>query len=264
MGDPLEGVTADGMITTGAARDRVPPPFEPVVHAAIEQVERADRGAALYLYGSVATGQATVGRSDVDLLSIGLDSDFARSIGHRLSIQFASVCRGVEIGAAQPSDLDGDGDEAYGFRVFLRHYCAPLTGPARYRPTIDFPADERAARGFNGDIARHAQRWRATLDETADPNELDLLATRVGRKTLLAVAGLVSISGHTWTTDRTSAARQWGEREPSLADGLALLRDRLDRPSGATADEIELVLTSTIRPIVGQFAEMIGLWPDEP
>ncbi|MCM0638919.1 hypothetical protein [Cellulomonas wangsupingiae] len=46
--------------------------------------------------------------------------------------------------------------------------------------------------------------------------------TRVARKTLLAVAGLVSVHDHTWTTDRSRAVRRWCEIEPALdTDGVA-------------------------------------------
>ncbi len=44
-----------------------------------------------------------------------------------------------------PGKLRAEGDEAYGNRVFLRHYCLPLAGPDRLRGTAAFRADARAA-----------------------------------------------------------------------------------------------------------------------
>ena len=171
------------------------------------------------------------------------------------------LCRGVEIGAAHPDDVTGDHDEAYGFRVFLRHYCVPLAGVDRYRPTHDFLADARAARGFNGDIAEYRRRWYAALDDvTAD--ELDELAVRMARKTLLAVAGLVSLPDHTWTTDRETASRRWGELEPDLADGLATLGRWVDGVHGVDHETVERILTATVTPIAVRFADQVGLWPD--
>ena len=216
VGDPREGIDARGMIATGARRDRVPPPFETVVEAIAEAVTAADIDAAVYLYGSVATGQARPGSSDVDVLTIGLAPEVAAEIGRDLDARFDDLCRGVELGAASASDLRGDHDEAYGFRVFLRHYCVHLAGPD-VRPAHDFPADERAARGFNGDIAEHLARWRTTLDTT---DHADMPATRVARKTLLAVAGLVSVQYGTWTTDRRRAVEPWSLVHPELAAGL--------------------------------------------
>ena len=238
MVDPDEGVAPDGTIVTGARRERVPPVFEPVIEAAVE----ATRGASLYLYGSVATGQARVGRSDVDLLSTGpVDA------GPELSRRFAGLCRGVEIGVARPATC---ADEAYGNRVFLRHYCVQLSGPPRTDLDVRHPADARAARGFNGDIARHARRWRAG----------GVTPQRLARKTLLAVAGLVSVHDRTWTTDRTGAARRWAQLRPELADDLETLVTWIESDQPRTGP----MMDGLVAAVVEEFAETIGLWPDQP
>ena len=257
MRDPLEGITADGMITTGVGRHRVPTAFEPVLDAAREGIAGTDPDAAVYLYGSVATGQARPGRSDVDLLAIGLNRDVAGRLARMLSARFAATCRGVEIGSAHPDDLTGERDEAYGFRVFLRHYCVHLAGSDRRRPGHDFPADARAARKLNGDIARAAGRWREALADTDPPGPL---AVRVARKTLLAVAGLVSVHDGTWTTDRAGAARRWGEIEPALADGLAVLADWTDRVPDVDRRTVDRFLLSAVDPVIERFEDRIGLW----
>lgn len=116
------------MIVTGASRRRIAPEFQAVIARAVERVSAVGPSHSVYVYGSVATGTARVGSSDVDLVTVGLDSATAARIGKDLSAEFASLCRGVDIGAAQLSDYDGPGAEAYGNRVFLRHYCVHLAG----------------------------------------------------------------------------------------------------------------------------------------
>jgi uncharacterized protein len=148
VADPDEGVAADGTIRTGAQRGRVPGIFEPVLAEAVALA--GDCGASLYVYGSVANGTARPGSSDVDLLSIGLPQ--AAIVGQRLSARYADRCRGVEVLAATAADFAGDSDAAYGYRVFLRHYCVHLAGPDPAAGLPAFPADARAARGFNGDL----------------------------------------------------------------------------------------------------------------
>lgn len=163
--------------------------------------------------------------------------------------------------AAQPADFAGDSDEAYGGRVFLRHYCVHLAGPDLAAGLPDFPADARAARGFNGDIGRQARRWRAELGAGADPA---VLGRRLARKTLLAVAGLVSVHDGTWTTDRAAAAARWGEIRPELRDDLHLLlswnREReLPERRGVAA-----ALDGVVAQVVAAFAAVVGVWePDE-
>ena len=128
MRDPAEGIAADGTIVTGARRDRVAARYEPVLAAAAAAVP-AD--VTLTLYGSVATGQARPGRSDVDLLTVGLPPSDAAALGAELTERFAGLCRGVEIAPMQPADLVGEEAPRYGDRVFLRHYCVRLAGPDR-------------------------------------------------------------------------------------------------------------------------------------
>ena len=259
MRDPGEGVAADGTITTGVARSGVPQPFEPVLSTAVGAIAQAGRDAAAYLYGSVATGQARRARSDVDLLTVGLRPELAAGLSRELSGQFAGLCRGVEIVAATPDDLDGRSDEAYGFRVFLRHYCVRLAGPDYGRGLPRFPADARAARGFNGDIAQHAARWR---DELAAGDEPRRLGRRLARKSLLAVAGLVSIHDATWTTDRALAAHRWAEIEPELGPGLHALLAWSDGRELPGRQAVRQVLDSTTPRITAAFAAAIGLWPE--
>jgi uncharacterized protein len=256
--DPGEGVAADGTIATGAARSRVPPPFEPVLSAAVEAIAESGRDASAYLYGSVATGQARRVQSDVDLLTVGLDPGLAAGLGRELSSQFSGLCRGVEIAAATPDDLVGGSDGAYGFQVFLRHYCIHLAGPD-YGPGLPrFPADARAARGFNGDIAQHAARWRDALAAGDEPRRL---GRQLARKTLLAVAGLVSIQDATWTTDRALAAYRWAEIEPDLGPALHALLAWSDGLALPGRQALQHMLDITSPRITAAFATTIGLWP---
>lgn len=256
--DPLEGVSGNGMIETGARRGNIPVAFRPLLEKAVEHLNAIDGVHSLYLYGSVATGVARVGRSDVDLVTIGLARNASRELGESLTADFPGLCRGVEVGAAELSDYDGVGDKAYGDRVFLRHYCVHLAGPDVAQGWPEFPADRAAARGFNGDIGRCAARWRAELPGTADPGSL---ARRIGRKTLFAVAALVSVHDTTWTTDRLAAARRWATLEPRLAGPLDLLvawgNGARESPSRSA---IESALGGVVADVVDAFERRIGLW----
>jgi uncharacterized protein len=158
----------------------------------------------------------------------------------------------------------GDSDAAYGNRAFLRHYCVHLAGPDPSAALPAFPADARAARGFNGDIARHHRRWRQALESGTAAG--DLLGVRAARKTLLAVAGLVSVHDRTWTTDRGRAARRWGDIEPGLAAPLGVLLAWATAELRPAPEEVRLALAgdAIIAAVVSRFASLIGLWPIDP
>lgn len=251
-------MAADGTIRTGADRGRVPAAFEPVLADAVAFA--GESGASLYVYGSVANGTVRPGSSDVDLLSVGL-ADTA-SVERLLSARYAGLCRGVEIATATAADLAGDTDSAYGFRVFLRHYCVHLAGPDPAAGLPAFPADARAARGFNGDIAHYLRQWRRELK--SGTVSADLLGFRVARKTLLAVAGLVSVHDRTWTTDRSHAARRWGEIESGLAAPLDTLLSWATAERRPSHDEVPRALAAdgVVAAVVERFSSLIGLWPD--
>lgn len=104
---------------------------------------------------------------------------------------------------------------------------------------------------------RALRRWRAALGRD-DPSDL---SRRIARKSLLALAGLVSVHDGTWTTDRFAAAARWSEIEPALAPGLARLRTLCDS-GGASADETAALLAAggVIESIATRFAAEIGLW----
>lgn len=257
MRDPLEGLTADGRIRTGANRTNVPAPFEPIITDLISEFDHVHASSGeLHLYGSVATGTARVGESDVDVLLINGSTAWAHEVGMRLSRRYANLCRGVEIGVAQTSDYARAGDEAYGNRVFLRHYCVSLAGENALRQHAPFAGDARAARGFNGDIANHLARWRA-----GEAN-----ARQVARKSLVAAAGIISIHNRTWTTDRATAARGWIELEPDRSEEITQLLAWADGTPVASPDQLEAALApdGIVAAIADRFASLVGLWTDAP
>ncbi len=257
MRDPREGVSLRGTIVTGARRDHVSAKFEPVLVAASDLVRSHRARGSLYLYGSVATGQARVPSSDVDLLTINVGPDASSVIGQALSRRFSRLCRAVNIRAARTRDYFGNTDAAYGKRVFLRHYCVHLSGVAHHESLPDFPADVRAARGLHGDIAIRAQRWRLALRGGGDHAEV---ARRLARKSLLVVAGLVSIHDGTWTTDRAGSASRWAEIDPELGRDLGELVRWMDSQIIPTRAELSRILGGHITDLVSAFDSSIGLW----
>jgi hypothetical protein len=263
MKDPQEGLTPEGHITTGARRDRVPRMFEAVISAAIQDVRKAQDerqldAVSLYIYGSVATGTAISPLSDVDFLTIGIPADATERIALTLSARFRDICRGVEIAGASTADFQGETDEAYGGRIFLKHYCVPLFGDNMAEALPDFPGDIRAARGFNGDIGHHFEKWRAA--ENGD--EPGQLGRRIARKSLLAVAALVSVHDRIWTTDRKSGAHRWGQLNPEWHEMLRKLISWSEGNTVASRDDIAELLSAdgAVRAIVDDFRNTIGLW----
>jgi predicted nucleotidyltransferase len=255
--DPFERRAADGTIRTGARRDHIATIYEPVLAAAVDLIRAAEPSTSVAVYGSVATGQALPRRSDVDLVAVGLPKPAARAISDDLTTRFIDLCREVAVGAYPRVHLSEVTEAAYGDRVFLRHYCVHLAGTDHSREWPPFLADERAARGFNGDIGACARRWR----EAVGVQTPERLGRAVARKTLLAVSGLVSIHDEVWTTDRATAARRWSVVHPGYATDLTTLSSWGDGETRADLPGIQHALDGVVSHVVTAFADLIGLWP---
>lgn len=187
--DPDEGLDADGFLVTGAARERVPAAYEPVLADAVAELG-GDRVHGLYVYGSVATGRARPPSSDVDLLVLATEPVDVSSVRTRLSTRYAALAREVAPVVMTLQELRaGVADQA-----FLRHYCVLLAGTAvglpRFRPS------RALVEGFSGDLHAAIDGWLSTLDGRG-----------AARALLLAAATRESLAHGGWTTDRATAAR---------------------------------------------------------
>lgn len=244
-----------GMIRTGAGRHPIAQPFQLLVRDLVWDFESLDLPhAELHLYGSVATGQAIAGRSDVDVLAIETPSTWALETSARLRSSYPGLCRAVAIGTAGDKDFQGASEAAYGNRVFLRHYCTQLAGPVRLKPTQDFPGDAAAARGFNGDLRRVLARWRE------DPPA----ASRIGRKTLFGAAGIVSVAEGMWTTDPATAVEIWRRRSPGDAEDMEMLLAWSAGTEIPEPDDVAAALREDgiVSRVVQRFGDEIGFWQD--
>jgi hypothetical protein len=234
--------------------------YEPVLTDAVAAIHAAEPTASVAVYGSVATGQARRPVSDVDLVEVGLAPDAARTLSTDLSGRFSRLCRGVAIGAYPQEHLTASTDAAYGDRAFLRRYCVHLAGPDHARAWAPFPADTRAARGFNGDIAACARRWRHQLGL----QPAAALGRGLARKTCLPYQGWSASTTGTWTTDRETAAHRWGQLHPALAPSLATLVSWSDGRTVPDSLALREALDGIVNNVVTSFTDTIGTWTPPP
>lgn len=222
MRDPREGVSSDGTIVTGVDGGHIGAPYEAVIEAAVEVMfaHVGDALDGLYLYGSVATGQARPPGSDVDLYAI-LVRDVqpaCRKTAAGLSETYASIVRDVGVAAVLLDDVLAGTLEGRAERCFVRHYCVHLAG-RNLQP--DLPACEASpalAGGFNGNVgpavAKSLNRLRSgTLDKQEQRHAIAWSA----RKLLMSAATLLSTRAGCWSTDRDRGADLLGRAVPEMA-----------------------------------------------
>lgn len=199
--DPDEGLDAAGLLSTGVALDRLRPAYAPVVSDCTAEVRRAlgDRLHGLYLYGSVATGQARLPTSDLDLLAVSVSPVDLVVLEADLSARHADAVREVGISRVTLAEVWADDADGLGLRCFLKHYCVPLAG-VDLRPELPPCRPSRElADALNGDLRAACRAWRSTLDRPG-------IVRSAARRLLCAAATLESVEHGGWTTDRATGA----------------------------------------------------------
>jgi uncharacterized protein len=214
--DPDEGVDADGYLVTGAALDRIPPPYEPVIADCVAALGAYPELDGLYLYGSVSTGQARPPHSDLDLLALWTSTVDVSGVVAELSTRHSAVVREIGLAQATVDSLTGEAD-----RCFLKHYCVPLAGRDR-RPDLPRCRPSRAlADGFNDDLAAVVRTLRSSVDNAPTAAARIAAVRKAARRLLLATATIESVSHATWSTDRGTGAALLTRHHPEWTDVAA-------------------------------------------
>jgi uncharacterized protein len=231
--DRSEGVGPDGTVVTGAGRTALPSVYRELVEAVVAELTGTLREAlhSVYVYGSVATGQARAPRSDLDLVTVLRQPAPVAEVARRLSDHHRAVVREVAIGSVLVDTLARDDAVGAAERCFLRHYCVHLAGPDLRQGYEPCRASIELAVGFNGDLgaALDDARGRLTADE-AGHGELE---AKVCGKILMAAATLLSAREGGWSTDRGTAVTLIGRHAPQLHH---LAVEALARSAPASAD----------------------------
>ena len=222
--DPREGVTDDGTIMTGAASDRIPPVYAALVDDAVEALsaELGDALHSIYLYGSVATGQARPPGSDLDLIVVleHLMPEVVGAAAAELSSRHRQLVREVGIGSVDVATLSRRDQTGHAERCFLKHYAVHLAGPDLRLAYPPCRPTAQLAVGFNGNLSAVLAERRRQLASEDDERERAELAARACRKILMAAATLLSVRDGNWSTDRSEAVELVRRHAPDLG-GLA-------------------------------------------
>ena len=235
-----EGVDADGFIVSGADVELIPADYRPALDSAVSTLVAGVEGLiSVYLYGSVATGEACIPQSDIDLLVVTVDSGSSGAVAAAakdLCSRYRLLAREVGIAHATMPGLFGDDLDALGGRCFIKHYCVPLHGDDIRAHLPRFQPSARMAWAFNHNIAVVIDEAHQWLGTARDSDEVKSVCRSIARKVLLAAASLTSVVTSTWTTDRQRAAAAIVEHYPDWAEQSALAVRWTTAPTGEASN----------------------------
>ena len=155
------GVDKHGFIITEVSIKKIPYIYKPIVADVLDAVIKkyAKDLESIYLYGSVATGKAIKGGSDLDILLVlkgNLDKKLTKSVAgleKSLSKKYINILRGVGLGITNVREVKSL-KERDGLLCYVKHLCVCIYGNDLTKNVPSFKPTKALAKGFNGDIAQ--------------------------------------------------------------------------------------------------------------
>jgi predicted nucleotidyltransferase len=199
---------------------------------------------SLYIYGSVASGNARALTSDLDMLIV-FKTDLSPQVGEAviqlendLSQRFQNDVREVGLAATSVSEIF-DGDNQIGWGCFIKHMCVCLTGEDLGTRLPKFRPTKAVAYGLNGDLKQEiAEARRAMLDGL--PGNINRTVRSISRKMIRTAFCLVMEEANCWTTDLSECSSIFSTYYPEHTTQIQRI---LQISKGAPANYDELLNT---------------------
>ncbi|WP_025028957.1 nucleotidyltransferase family protein [Caldalkalibacillus mannanilyticus] len=199
------GLDRNGYIMSDVALDKIDNAYFPSIRESVEKLERLFPHLchSVYVYGSVARGEAVAVKSDLDLLAI-----FNRKLSAEelvelkkltgvLSQKYHSLVR--DIGIAH-INYDYVVDPAnYYEQAFLRELCVCIHGEDLRERFGPYKLTSEIAISFNGDISEVLARTMSRF-EGASGEEYKTLVKSFSRKLIRTYYSMVMVRSQIWST----------------------------------------------------------------
>jgi uncharacterized protein len=199
------GLDQNGYIMSDVALDKIDTTYFPCIRDSINKLTRLFPHLlhSVYVYGSVARGDAVAVKSDLDLLVIFKDTLNAeevtelKNLAKTLSRTYISLIRDVGIAVINYTYLINS--ENYDEAAFLRELCVCLHGEDLRDRFGPYKLTSEIAISFNGDIHEVYARTMSKL-EVASEEEFNILVQSFARKPIRTYYSMVMVRSQVWTT----------------------------------------------------------------
>jgi uncharacterized protein len=202
---PGFGLDGDGYIVSDVGLDKIDNVYCPCIRESVETLTNLfpHRLHSVYLYGSVARGEAVTGKSDLDLLVVfndmlsAMESAKLKDLVAVLSQKYHPLVREVGIAVAT-YDYTVD-PENYYEQAFLKEMCVCVHGEDLRERFGPYKLTSEIAIRFNGDIREVLARTISRL-ETASNEDFKTLSQSFARKLIRTYYSMVMVRSQIWTT----------------------------------------------------------------
>ncbi|MDQ5912537.1 MAG: uncharacterized protein QG568_752 [Patescibacteria group bacterium] len=251
------GVDNNGIIVTEVSADKVTSQYKPIVSEVLNSIvkELASQLDGVYMYGSVATGKAVEGKSDLDILLVLKDapnnelSEKISILEKSLSEKYEPKLRGVGLTVTNVGEVTSE-KEKYGYMCYIKHLCVCIYGNDVTKDVPAFHPSKEVAKGFNGDIGERLEFYKDKIEKETSELELKKLSQEVSKKIVRTGFSLVMPRSGSWSTDLQSSFDIFAYYYPERTSEM---KTALDWARGVSVEKSAVI----------EFIKIFGQWLSE-
>lgn len=238
------GLDDNGFIISDVSLDKIKHDDMQCINESIERLQKLfpRKLHSVYVYGSVARGDALPGKSDLDLLALfdsNLNHDQSselKNLASELSQRYRSMFREVGIAVAY---YDYALDPAnYYEQAFLKELCVCVHGEDLRRRFGPYKLIPEIAISFNGDICEVLNR---TINRLANSSvvEFETIAQGFSRKLIRTYYSMVMARSQIWSTRLDEQAEIFFHHFPDKKLIISTLLEWIDQPPSDRTNVID-------------------------
>ncbi|WP_164217059.1 nucleotidyltransferase domain-containing protein [Virgibacillus sp. YIM 98842] len=199
------GLDQNGYILSDVAADKISADYDACIKESVHQLSKLfpKKLHSVYVYGSVARGDAAYGTSDLDLLALfhgtlqKVDKEEVKGLSQKLSETYHYLVRDVGVAMADYDYVIHPMN--YYEQAFLKELCVCVHGEdlrGRFGP---YKLSPEVAISFNGDIGEVLDRTMKRLSSAAE-KDFKILTQNFARKLIRTCYSMVMARSQIWTT----------------------------------------------------------------
>lgn len=222
---PGYGLDRDGYIISDVNLDKVHSVYLPCINDSIKELKMMFPGRlhSVYVYGSVARGEAIIGKSDLDLIAMFMgtlnseESTKLKNLSDSLSQKYCSLVRDVGIVVADYNyTID---PKNYYEGAFIKELCICVHGEDPTRGFGPYKLTPEIAISFNGDIGEFVNRTIRKINMVSNQG-FGKVSQGFARKFIRTCYSMVMVRSQIWTTRLHQQAKifihHFPEKEPAI------------------------------------------------
>ncbi|WP_099363684.1 nucleotidyltransferase domain-containing protein [Fredinandcohnia onubensis] len=199
------GLDPNGFIVSDVSKEKIDNVFVPCIQQSVDSLKKLfpRQLHSVYVYGSVARGEAIALKSDLDLIAL-FDNKLSafkmaelKNLARELSQKYCSLVRDVGIAVAY-YDYTVDPSNYYD-SAFLKELCVCVYGEDLGKRFGPYKLTSEIAIRFNGDICEVLTRTLNKL-KTASNEEIIIILQGFARKLIRTFYSMVMVRSQIWST----------------------------------------------------------------